>query len=155
MKITSCTGARDLTVAIYGSTADGSKPDDRLVLGAPITVKNADVKAALANNDGIVTVDFEGLELFAGGYWVVLDTDPQSIQESSTISWARLSPSGDENNGKHYTAACGGRPEEGKPGGWSSYTPHHYWLKVQATAANLTPELEGYYTSGRQHRRQF
>ena len=147
VKITSCTGQRDLTVAIYGSTSDGSKPDDRLVLGEPITVKNEDLKTAIADNGGIVAVDFEGLTLFAGEYWVVLDTDPQSIEESSTIFWARITDTGAENNGKHYTAACGARPEEGKAGGWSSYTPHHYWLKVEATAAELTPQLEGYYTT--------
>lgn len=146
VKITECSGARDLIVAIYGSTSDNSKPDDRRLYGNAITVSNADVKSAVQNQEGIVTVDFGGLELFAGHYWVVLDTS-QDVVEANTIRWARLSPSGDENNGKHYTAACGARPSEGKEGSWGSYTPHHYWLKVTATGATLTPTLEGYYTT--------
>ena len=146
VKITECSGVRDLIVAIYGSTSDNSKPDDRRQYGSPITVSNAEVKNAVQNQQGIVTVDFGGLELFAGHYWVVLDTS-QSVVEDNTIKWARITDTGAGNNGIHYTAASGARPVDGKEGAWGSYTPHHYWLKVTATGSALTPTLEGYYTA--------
>lgn len=141
VKITSCTGDRDLIVSIYGSTSDNTKPDDRRCYQS-VTVANADVKAALQNEAGVVTADFTGLELFAGHYWVVLNTS-QDGEEKNTIGWARLTDTGDANQ---YTAACGTQPVEEAAGGWGSYTPHRYWLKVAAQSATLIPELEAYYT---------
>lgn len=80
----------------------------------------------------------------AGDYWVVLDTDPMSVEEVDTIKWARLNDTG---VATEYLAWCGARPVDGNAGSWASASGYRYWLKVQATAADLTPELEGYYTS--------